>query len=73
MAAFYRVSFFCHGCGLENTFTYHCVENVFEAMQKAASFNCPSGCNSHFEAFELTSLHEVAWQAAIAADAAVFH
>lgn len=73
MTTFYQVSFFCHGCGLENTFTYHCGGDTLGAMQRAASLSCPSGCNPRFEAFELTSLYEVAWQAAVAADNAVFH
>lgn len=72
--SFYQVNFFCHGCGLENTFTYHCGDDdVFVAVKQAASLSCPSGCNPHSETFELTSLHEVAWQTAVDASGAVFH
>ncbi len=74
MSNFYRVAFFCHGCGLENFFTYHCGnEDILVAVRQAANFDCPSGCDPHIEDFELTSLQEVAWQAAVEAVGAVFH
>ena len=74
MSNFYRVAFFCHGCGIENRFIYHCGDDdVFMAVRQAANFNCPSGCDPHYEAFELTSLQEVAWQTAVEAVDAVFH
>lgn len=69
----YRVSFFCHGCGLENTFSFSCWGDYYEAAQKASSFACPTGCNPHRTVFELTRLSDVRWEEVFEASNAVFH
>jgi hypothetical protein len=73
MESLYQVCFFCHGCGLENTFTFSCSDDYFEAVQKAATILCPSGCNPRRAIFELTRLFVVEWEAAVGAADAVFH
>jgi hypothetical protein len=69
----YRVSFFCHGCGLENSFTFSCWGDYYAAVQKATTFSCPSGCNPQKTVFELTQVSDIQWEEAVEAVNAVFH
>ena len=73
MDTIYQASFLCHGCGLENTFTFLCGGDYFEASRRASTFSCPSGCNPQRTAFELTNLNEVEWETVVDATGAVFH
>ena len=73
MVSIYTVSFFCHGCGLENTFLFQCQDDYFVAVQKASTIACPSGCNPAEASFELTNLREVGWEMTAEAKNAVFH
>lgn len=73
MVTVYTVSFFCHGCGLENSFTFQCQDDYFTAASKATTISCPSGCNPQKASFELTGLNEVGWETAVDSAGAVFH
>ena len=73
MPHIFKASFFCHGCSLENTLTFHCSGDAYDASKKAATFTCPSGCNPQKSLFELTGLTEEQWEAAFDASDAVFH
>lgn len=73
MVSVFKAQFFCHGCGLENTFDYCSQDDYFVAVQKATTFSCPSGCNPQEESFELLNLSEVGWESAVEAADAVFH
>lgn len=73
MDTVYRVTFFCHMCGLENAFTYQCAADYFEAVRRATTFSCPSGCGPERMGFELTRLAELGWEAAAGAHYGVFH
>lgn len=73
MNTIYRVSFYCHGCRLENSFTFTCWGDDFAAAKKAGSFSCPSGCNPNKSAFEIVRLADIVWEEAFQAADAVFH
>lgn len=73
MVSVYTVRFFCHGCGLENAFTYQCQDDYYVAAMKASTISCPSGCDPSKDSFELTGLEEVGWEAAVEVADAVFH
>lgn len=73
MVTTYEARFLCHGCGLVNTFTFHCSGDYFVAVKKAIPLSCPSGCNPQNAAFELTCLKEVEWETVHGATKAVFH
>jgi hypothetical protein len=73
MDTIYQVSFFCHICGVENSFSFHCRGDYFAAVIKATTFKCPSGCSSSKMGFELTQFKEVSWKAAGEATNALFH
>jgi hypothetical protein len=73
MTAMYSVNFYCHGCGLENTFNFQCEGGHREAAFRASSFCCPSGCNPKQSVFELTHMIQVDWALAIEAAEATFH
>lgn len=73
MESLYQVSFFCHGCGLENTFTFCCSGDYYDAVKKASIISCPSGCNPRRSVFELTRLSTVEWEQEVGAADAVFH
>lgn len=73
MYALYSVNFYCHGCGLENTFNFQCEGSYQEAMDRASNFCCPSGCNPKHVLFEFTHLIQLDWLLASEAADAVFH
>ncbi len=69
----YSVNFYCHGCGIENTFNFQCDGDQFDAVTMASNFCCPSGCNPKRTVFELTYMQQVDWVLAVEAATAVFH
>lgn len=73
MPRIFQASFFCHGCGLENTLAFNCPGDHYDASKKASTFSCPSGCNPEKFLFELTRLEELEWKSAHEASDAVFH
>jgi hypothetical protein len=73
MVDIYSVNFFCHGCGLENTFNFQCEGDLLDARDKASNFACPSGCNPSRSVFELTHFQSMDWLLALEAKDAVFH
>lgn len=64
MPRLYKASFFCNGCGLENTFTFRCSGVDYDAEKRASTLTCPSGCNPQRSLFELTGLDEMDWETA---------
>lgn len=73
MTTIYSAHFYCHGCGLENTFNFQGEDDYFGAAMKASTIACPSGCNPRNASFELTKLDEVGWEAVADVENAVFH
>jgi hypothetical protein len=73
MTRIFQASFFCHCCSLENTITFSCSGDYFEASKKASTLLCPSGCNPQKFLFELTRLEELEWESAFEANDVVFH
>lgn len=73
MYAVYSVNFYCHGCGLDNTFNFQSDGGHRDAVFKASNFCCPSGCNPKHSVFELTHMIQVDWLLAVEAAEATFH
>lgn len=73
MKRIFQARFFCHGCGLENTFYFQCSGVYYDATKKVTTLTCPSGCKSQKALFELIQLIELDWESAFEISDAVFH